>query len=505
MPAHMLSFNSFAHKALTIMNTQTAYIAKTLPNGCYALASMQLFSTIGFAVLWSTLVLYLTQSLQLSDGTATGIVATFSAFNYGLHLLGGYMGGRLLSFRKLFIFGVLLQVLGCLTIAYQTEDHLYWGLALFLAGSGLNVTCINMMLTQLFAPEDKRREGAFLLNYSMMNLGFMVGFMVAGHYQLGHDFHRLFIFAGYGSAVAIVLALLNWHKLKDRTTSFAGLSTSSQFKRSVFAVLVMLLLVLSLKWLVEHASFSNNLVALVGLTMLAVMIVLALRQPTKLERNKIFAYIILSVAGLSFFVIYQMLPMSLTLFAERNVDLHFLGYTIAPQWIQNINAGVIIVGGPLLALLFKNMRAKGIAVSIPLQFSASLVITGIGVVLLPIGIAYAKQGITHFNWVIATYVLQSIGELLISPIGYAMVGQLAPARLQGVMMGTWMMVTGVAATLVHYLSHYTLDRLSTTDPVLTNPAYSYIFNLLGTTAICFGILLLLISPWLKALIGEKKT
>lgn len=478
---------------------------KLFPKGTYALAAMQLFSTIGFAVLWSTLVLYLTQSLQLSDTLATGIVATFSAFNYGLHLLGGYFGGRLLSYRKLFVMGVLLQVVGCLTIAYQTTAHLYWGLALFLAGSGLNVTCINMMMTQLFEPDDKRREGAFLLNYSSMNLGFIIGFIVAGHYQLTQDFHALFNFAGYGSAVAIVLTLLNWSKLKDRTTPFAGLPSKAQFQRGVWAVTVIALLVLGLKWLVENANFSNNLVATVGVIMLVVMIVLAMRQPTSDVRNKIFAYIILTIAGLSFFVIYQLLPMSLTLFAARNVNLHFLNYTIAPQWIQNINAGVIIIGGPVLAILFKRMRDRGMIISIPLQFSASLILTGIGVALLPLGISMAHDGITSFNWIIATYVLQSTGELLISPIGYAMIGQLAPARLQGIMMGTWMMVNGVAATLVHFLSNFSLGDLSSVDPLVTNPAYSYIFNLLGWTAIGFGLLLLVISPWLKRLIGEIKT
>ena len=60
---------------------------------------------------------------------------------------------------------------------------MYWGLALFLTGSGLNVTCINMMLTQRFAPADLRRETAFLWNYAGMNIGFFVGFSAAGHYQ----------------------------------------------------------------------------------------------------------------------------------------------------------------------------------------------------------------------------------------------------------------------------------------------------------------------------------
>ena len=80
----------------------------------------------------------------------------------------------------LFVGGMLLQVLGCGAIAGGSVAGLYWGLSLFLTGSGLNVTCINMMLTQRFAPEDDRREGAFLWNYAGMNIGFFVGFTVAG-------------------------------------------------------------------------------------------------------------------------------------------------------------------------------------------------------------------------------------------------------------------------------------------------------------------------------------
>src|SRR3546814_5909115 len=93
-------------------------------------------------------------------------MGVFGAFNYGLHRFGGYLGGRFLSNRNLFVGGMVLQVLGCGLISTGTTPAFYWGLALFLTGSGLNVTCINMMLTQRFAPDDSRREGAFLWNYA---------------------------------------------------------------------------------------------------------------------------------------------------------------------------------------------------------------------------------------------------------------------------------------------------------------------------------------------------
>src|SRR5918996_5605225 len=134
------------------------------PEGTAALFFIQIFSTLGFAVLYSTLVLYATKHLQLTVKEATTLMGVFGAFNYGLHLFGGYLGGRFLSNRNLFVGGMILQVLGCACIAGGTVASLYLGLALFLTGSGFNVTCINMMLTQRFTSDDPRREGAFLWN-----------------------------------------------------------------------------------------------------------------------------------------------------------------------------------------------------------------------------------------------------------------------------------------------------------------------------------------------------
>src|SRR6266542_3039688 len=151
-----------------------------VPEGTAALFFIQIFATLGFAVLYSTLVLYATKHLHLGVKAATTLMGVFGAFNYGLHLFGGYLGGRFLSNRNLFVGGMALQVAGCGLIATGSAAMLYWGLALFLTGSGLNVTCINMMLTQRFTPDDPRREGAFLWNYAGMNVGFFIGFTVAG-------------------------------------------------------------------------------------------------------------------------------------------------------------------------------------------------------------------------------------------------------------------------------------------------------------------------------------
>src|SRR3954470_2312169 len=189
-----------------------------IPEGTAALFFIQIFATLGFAVLYSTLVLYATRHLHFSAKEASATMGVFGAFNYGLHLFGGYLGGRFLSNRNLFIGGMVLQVLGCGTISLGSAAAMYCGLALFLTGSGLNVTCLNMMLTQRFAPDDNRREGAFLWNYAGMNIGFFIGFTVAGHSHLPESYSSLFIFATLGNVAAIALAAFYWRVLKDLST-----------------------------------------------------------------------------------------------------------------------------------------------------------------------------------------------------------------------------------------------------------------------------------------------
>src|SRR5690348_13909162 len=101
--------------------------ADIMPKGAGALFFIQIFSTMAYSVLYSTLVLYATDKLKFSDSTATAITATFVAFNYALHLLGGYLGGRYLSYRSLFSIGMITIAVGCVLISIPTHTSLYWG------------------------------------------------------------------------------------------------------------------------------------------------------------------------------------------------------------------------------------------------------------------------------------------------------------------------------------------------------------------------------------------
>lgn len=476
-----------------------------MPTGAGALFIIQIFSTLSFSVLYSTLILYATQGLHMNDSLATSITGSFVALNYFLHLLGGYIGGRYLSYRSLFSVGMVLQVLGCLLISHPDPSWLLWGLSSFLGGSGLNVTCINCMVTQLFEPDDKRREAAFLWNYSGMNIGFFVGFAIGGYFHLNHNYMQLFLLSALGNLIALALTGYNWRLLKDRDTTYLALPLTTQQRYRWIGVGMIVMLVLALRGLLEHTTFCNQLIMIIGVAMLGLIVVLSLKEQTPASRHKMWGYIILALASLIFWALYQLAPMGLNLFIERNVDRHMWGIIIAPQWVQNINTVVIILGGPLLSVVFTQLRERGININIPLQFSMALLLIGVAFAILPIGIHMANaQGFVNFNWVLASYILQSLGELFISPIGYAMVGQLAPLRLRGLMMGMWMMVTGIAAILSDQFSKMALSATDSSAPLLTNAGYSHTFGIVGWTSICAGILLFLCIPMIAKLTQEKR-
>ena len=476
-----------------------------IPEGAGVLFFIQIFATLGFAVLYSTLVLYTTKKLNFTTKDATAIMGVFGAFNYGLHLFGGYLGGRFLSNRNLFVGGMLAQVIGCGIISGGSTEQLYWGLAFFLTGSGLNVTCINLMLTQRFKPEDDRRESAFLWNYAGMNLGFFIGFSAAGHFENNQDYSSLFIFATIGNFLAVVLAAANWKTLKDLNTPLLN-ATPTKFKiRFLVGLGILLGLIPLVNIMLHHAELSGNLVIMVGALIAITLIVLTIKHKDNRERKNMVAYLMLAIGSLTFWTLYQMAPSGLQLFTDNNVNRHVWGIEIAPQWIQNINTFIIMIGGPLMAIWFNKLREKGWRIDVPNQFATSLVLIGVGFLVLPIGIAFAgADGIVGFKWIFISYVFQSIAELLISPIGYAMIGRLAPKQYQGIMMGTWMLLTGVASVFSSYFSGMVPEAREGLAAT-TNPIYTSIFSNLGWGSVAVGVAMILLIPFFRKLITNGAT
>ncbi len=489
------------------MTTTTQPVKKSflsMPHGFGFLYSVQLFSTISFAVLFASLVLYMNSRLGFSEHDANLVAGVYFALNFALHQLSGYLGGRYLSYRAMVLFGIIFQLLGTIALVDGSLQLFYWGLAGVLIGTGTLVTCLNMLLSQLFSSDDvSKRETAFFWNYGAMNIGFLMGFTLSGYFQLHDNYTWLFLFASLFNLVTIMVLSLGWNYLRDKQTTLSQCDHKPvQFRRNAIGIAILLALVPALYFLLHHVAIGDGVILLAGAVIVIVLFYGAMSHQQQ-ERKRFLTFLVLLLCAQMFWIIYQLSPMSLMFFAKNNVNLHLFGWQIAPGWLSNINAVTIFIGGPLLARYFMRAREQGSGrFSVPIQFTMGMTLGGLGLLILPLGIAFANNGYVSFSWVFSTYVLEALAELLISPIGYAMVGLLIPARWQSLCMGSLLLNTGVAAVFASFFSNYAAGTSHSASPLVTNPNYSHAFTQLGVAALVVAFLLLCLSPILNYWMGN---
>jgi len=466
---------------------------------------IQIFATFAFSVLYSTLALFMTQHLKLHATAAAVITANFVAMNYAFRLFGGSISGKLFSHRGLLFYGIILQLFGCYLLSFVTITYLYWGLPLIIAGSAINVVSINCAVNQLFEPEDITREKAFLWNYSGMNIGYFLGFIISGVFEIGGSYSHLFMLCAFFNIITLLILFATWKTLRDRRSTFMKSPRAKRFLYRLIGFILVLITVFAIRYLIMNSNFSSFLILFVGVAMFFVICFFAFKQKEKEASRKMWAFLILALSNIVFWTLYMMTPSSIMLFIQHNVDRHFLNFLIPPQWMQTIVSFMIIIGGPVLATVFHKLRDKGYHISVPLQFSSALVLIGLGFMSLVAGVYFAdSKGLININWIILCYVLQSLGELFISPIGYSMIGQLIPQKLQSAMLGTWMMLTGFSAVIAGFFSKMIFHKAHSLNPLVTNPSFKDTFFTLSLSSLIAGVIMFLLIRTLNKLIREKE-
>lgn len=439
---------------------------------------IKMLLVIPFGVAVSSLVLYMTHQLHLPDAASIGVTASFIGCTGIMRVIAGLMGDRFFSHCDLLILCALFLIIGCFLIIDPT--YFYYGVTSIAAGSGLLIA-VNCLITDVFQADDMKREAAFIRNYSGMNAGYIISFAMSGYYELHQQYQTLFMLASVFSLAALSIIVHNWRIL----SSYQLIKPTHHNKSyQVMTGLVLLLATLfCMHELIQTAAMNNTFIFIFSILFVLWIIQFAMKQPTSEKKNKIFSYLILAAPVLVYWTMFNLSPMALTLFVERSVNRHFLGIEIAPQWVQLINTSAVILVGPLLCHLFNSLRKRGININPSHQFSVGLILIGLALLILPLGIYFSNPGnLVNFNWIIASFTLQGISELLIAPIGFAMIAKLVPHQSQGIMMGNWMMLISTGAIISGYLSKLLLSDYSTS------------FCLLGGFSVFTGITAYIILP-----------
>ena len=214
------------------------------------------------------------------------------------------------------------------------------------------------------------------------------------------------------------------------------------------------------------------------------------------------ASLVLIAISVGFWALYNQTFTSLMLFADRNMVQHLFGFPIDAEFTQFFNPFFIIVLSPLLSRFWIRLAQKQKNPSIPTKFAFGVLLMSSGFLLLAIGSSYfGRAGLTSPWWLVMSYFLQTIGELLISPVGLAMITVLSPPKLVGMMMGVWFLAQSAAFAIGGNLA--ALAAIPTgLSREASLPIYAHAFVLFGSVSVVLAIISFSLAPLLKSLIGN---
>lgn len=223
----------------------------------------------------------------------------------------------------------------------------------------------------------------------------------------------------------------------------------------------------------------------------------------KTGRNKMFVAFILMIEAVLFYILYAQMPTSLNFFAINNVHHEILGFTINPVSFQALNPFWVVVASPVLAAIYTHLGHKGKDLTMPVKFTLGMLLCALGfLTAAAAGMWFADaQGLTSPWFIVLVYLFQSLGELLISALGLAMVAALVPQHLMGFILGMWFLTQAAAFLLGGYVATFTAVPENITDPLQTLPVYTNVFSKIGLVTLGVTVVMALMVPWLNRMIN----
>ncbi|GAB2503326.1 oligopeptide:H+ symporter [Lysobacter humi (ex Lee et al. 2017)] len=459
-----------------------------------------------YGIRWA-LVLYIVAQFHGGDPSgeqpAGFIYGAYLALVYATAIFGGYIADKVIGYQRSILLGAVFMAAGLFMIAMPDENIFKLGLATIVVGNGLFKPNISTMVGKLYSVGDERRDSGFTIFYMGINLGAMLAPLLTqflAQQVFGTEtmpaYKVVFIAAGIGMLISLVWFYVGRAQLKGIGLPPAGAEGMGRVWMTAVGgalaiPLVFFLLTLgaqTLQWILM-ALFAG----------LAFMLIAEGLRNGAVARDKVIAMLIIFAFNILFWMFFEQAGSSFTFLAEKIVDRTFGDWTWPVAWFQSVNSVAIIVFAPIMAWLWVRLgRANP---SIPRKFGLGLVFNGLAFLLLmfALGSLIDDAGKIPFWTLFMVYVIQSVGELCLSPIGLSMVTKLAPVRLVGLGMGGWFLSTAIGNNLSGiFAGHVSGEGGMTTQSALSGYTFGF------WALVIPGVLLFLIAPLIQRLMHGVK-
>lgn len=462
------------------------------PRPFFMIFLLEIWERFGYYTVQGILALYFIRFLGFSQEMAIYTFGAFSAMVYGLVAIGGYLGDKVLGTKRTIIIGLATLACGYFSLAFANAHTVFYALGLICVGNGLFKANPSSLLAKCYETNDPRLHGGFTLYYMAINLGSTVALILGPNVSAYYGYPEAYFL----SFIGLVLGLVNYFYQRHVVADINNLPDSREMKLWQWGMLILGILATTLlsAFLLQHVRITEKLLwGIVLLTLALYLFYLTKEQGT--ARVRMWIALVLMVEAVAFFTLYQQMPTSLNLFAVNNVHASFFGISFDPQSFQALNPVWIILMSPFLAWLYRYLHVKNMDLSMPYKFAVGMLFCAISFGLLFFTrYWHDTQGIVSGGWLVASYLFQSLGELLVSALGVAMVAELVPAAIAGFVMGMWFLTSAVAGFTGAAVASVAAFPSDIAPGVHSLMLYSKLFGWIGLSTFLLSALMFILAP-----------
>jgi proton-dependent oligopeptide transporter, POT family len=462
-----------------------------------------MWERFGFYGMAALLVLFMVGKLGFSDAHANLTWGAFTALVYAAPSVGGWIGDKLLGTRRTMLIGALVLCAGYLMLALPDDGlgYMYASLGVIVVGNGLFKANAANLVRRIYDGDDARIDSAFTIYYMAVNIGSTVSMLATPWIKDNWGWHAAFAVCCAGMLAGILNLLL-----MRRTLAHVGSEPDAEpihWRRLAMVAAGGVALGLITVYVLEHKALA---VASVWAAAAAVLGIFAymIAKSARAERAGLVAALTLTAQSILFFIFYQQMSTSLTLFALRNVDPRFIvfGSTLfswSAAQFQALNPIWIMLMSPILVLIYNAFAKHGRDISVAAKFALGFGAVALGYLVFAISGQYAVDGRVSSWFMVWGYGLYSLGELLVSGLGLAMIARYVPTRMSGFMMGAYFVATGVSQYLGSVVANFAQMPSDALPATASLPIYTALFAKLGWLAAGGMALALVLLPLMRKL------
>jgi POT family proton-dependent oligopeptide transporter len=496
--------------------TQTRHVPdypQTLghPRPLWMLFMAEFWERFAFYGMRWALTLYIVAEFFHGDASGQGYASrtygAYLALVYATAIFGGYVADRILGYQRSILVGAAVMGAGLFMVMVPNQQVFLAGLATVIVGNGLFKPNISSLVGQIYPVGDDRRDRGFTIFYMGINMGGFLAPLITGWIAsvmsdtpLQDNYRAVFASTGVGMVICFIWFLIGKKQLKG-----VGLPPPERHEgKNLLGVIVGILVAIPLVYLLMAQAGAVFIAWLLGILFVGVaaMLVLEAVRHDRIQIHRVLAMLLLFAFNVLFWMFFEQAGSSFNFLAQNIVDRHmFGGWEFPTGWFQSVNSAAILVFAPIVALAWGWLSRIRKEPSIPRKFGLGLIFNALGFLVL----MYALRSLVGADnlipfWPLAVcYVMQTIGELCLSPIGLSMVTKLAPLRVVGLAMGGWFLSTAIGNNLSGLLAgHISGETGMTVGSALSG--FTFSFELL----IGAGIVLFLIAPLINRLMHGVK-